>query len=507
MTGLLRTLSLATLGGACIGLSGAPLEISALGFVGPAFLLFAVKREPGVRPTAKNGFIAGHVTATVTNAIALYWVVGLLRDFAGFPLIAAIATALLLWVAQGIILGLAGAIAGALAGRGLPAWAVLPPAIVVAFSLSPTLFPWRLAGTQVPWTEWIQIVELGGEPLADLCVAYAGCALAEAWSRARLVNLGRVPRLTVAVGVVALLGPLGYGVARLPGVREARAAAPLMRVGVVQPNVGIWEKRDRARAWEHLEQLHEMTRELEARGAELVVWPETAYPFPIDRRRSRDTTGPTAILGPGVRGPVLAGALTVGPEGERYNSVVLVGRDRAFLGISDKVQLLAFGEYVPLWDYIPPLQERFHRGLTPGDRPRVLECDGTRIAVLNCYEDVLAGYGRDVALEDPGFLVNVTNDAWFGDTSEPFLHQSMARMRSIETRRDLVRAVNTGVSSHTLATGEDAIRTDTWEVASFVGDVRLLYQETPWVRFGDWLTPMLLGALLGAALAVRPRRG
>ena len=501
MTGLLRTLVLATLGGVCIGLSGAPLEVTALGFAGPAFLLFAVKREQGRKPTAKNGFVAGLVTATVTNAIALHWVVGLLQDFAGFPLIAAIATALLLWVAQGIVLGLAGAVASALAARGLPAWAVLPPAIVVLFSLSPSLFPWRLAGTQVPWTEWIQIVELGGEPLADLCVAYAGCALAEAWSRSRSVNLARVPKL--AVGVAAVVLPLLYGVVRVPQVREAREAAPVLRVGVVQPNVGIWEKRDRSRAWDHLAQLHEMTRELEARGADLVVWPETAYPFPIDRRRSRDSTGPTAILGPGVRGPVLAGALTLGPDGARYNSVVLVGRDRAFLGISDKVQLLAFGEYVPLWDYIPPLQERFHRGLTPGDRPRVLECDGTRIAVLNCYEDVLASYGRDLALEDPGFLVNVTNDAWFGDTSEPWLHQSMARMRSIETRRDLVRAVNTGVSSHTLATGEDAIRTDTWEVAAFVAEVRLLHQETPWVRFGDWLTPMLLGALLGAAFAVR----
>jgi apolipoprotein N-acyltransferase len=343
------------------------------------------------------------------------------------------------------------------------------------------------------------MAELGGEPLADACVALAGCGIAAA--AFRFAAGARRWRVPLAAGLAALLLPLVYGLVRLPQVSEARAAAPRIRVGVVQPNVGILEKRNPDLRFGHLRQLRELTRDLELRGAELVVWPETAYPFPIPRTRTHDSTGPAQIVGGGVRGPVLAGAITFDDRGHRYNSAVLVARDGRLLGISDKVQLLAFGEYVPLWDYIPPLQERFHRGLTPGDRPRVLECEGVRLAVLNCYEDVLAGYGLRVAQDDPGFLVNVTNDAWFGDTSEPWLHQSMARLRSIETRRDLVRAVNTGVSSHTLATGEDAIRTATWEPAAFVADVRLMSGKTPWVRLGDLTTPLAAGALLGAALA------
>jgi apolipoprotein N-acyltransferase len=168
------------------------------------------------------------------------------------------------------------------------------------------------------------------------------------------------------------------------------------------------------------------------------------------------------------------------------------------------VELLAFGEYTPLWDYIPPLQ-RFPRGLTPGEAPRVVTVANTRVGVLNCYEDVLDQYAIKIGRDRPDVLVNVTNDAWFGDTSEPWLHEATSRMRSVETRRDLVRAVNTGTSSHTSATGESFVRTPTLERTSFIAEVRVLSVITPWVRFGDWVTPCLVGALLGVVFALRRR--
>jgi len=102
--------------------------------------------------------------------------------------------------------------------------------------------------------------------------------------------------------------------------------------------------------------------------------------------------------------------------------------------------------------------------------------------------------------------VNLTNDAWFGDTSAPLLHHMNARMRAIETRRDLVRAVNTGVSGHTAATGEDLARTDAFTRASFVADARLLRGTTIYGRFGDWVTAALAGAVL-AFLVQRRRAG
>ncbi len=492
-------LPLALLAGVTLGFTPAPNEWAAPAYVGLAFLIFAVAPPPAKTARIGRAFFAGWVVSFVINAMALYWVTGLLEVFAGFPLVASVPTASLLFAAQALPMAIACALAAALSLYGVPIWLGLPPLITAVAALSPSLFPWRLCHSHTDFVTWLQLAELGGQPILDLCLTYASMGLAWAFVHR--------DRAALAVGVIAFALPLAYGAPRLDQVQAERAEAPLFRVGVVQPNVSIFDKADRRLASQHLYSLQTATRTLEAEGADLVVWPETAYPYPIPRNRPADVRGPLRMLARGVSGPLLVGSVTLGPNATRFNSVVAVARDGRFTEIADKVKLLAFGEYVPLWDYLPPLQERFHRGLTPGDAPEVVPIGGARVGVLNCYEDVLDQYAILVGRKSPDVLVNVTNDAWFGDTAEPWLHEATSRLRSIETRRDLVRAVNTGTSSHTAATGESLVRTPTFERRAFVADVRVLDTITPWVRFGDWVTPSLVGALFGIALALRRREG
>ncbi|MCS6797073.1 MAG: apolipoprotein N-acyltransferase [Myxococcota bacterium] len=494
----IRSLGLAASGGVCIALTGSPLEWAILGWLGPAALLGAVEPAPGRVWSAGRALCLGIVFGTVVNAIALYWIVGLLQRFAGFPLLVAVPTAALLWVAQGVSFGLAAAGCSALVrARSLPGWIALAAALVVTGSLAPALFPWRLAATQIGFVPWIQLAELGGEPLLDALLGIGSCAAAVAARDRRW--------LPACVFSMALVLPFAYGVWRLPVVEAERRAAPILRVGVVQPSVSIEEKYDLLRSASRLSTLHAMSADLEARGAELVVWPETAYPYPWRRERARDVRGRRALLGPTVRGPLLAGAITVDAAGRRYNSAVAVEADGRIAGIADKVRLLAFGEYVPLWDWIPALQRRFARGLSPGHGPQVVTVAGRRLGVLNCYEDILPAVARETMRARPELLVNLTNDAWFGRSTEPHLHQALARLRAVETRRDLIRAVNTGVSSWTAATGRDERRTPTWTRASFVADARMLQGTTPWVRFGDLVTPALAALLLAAPLTATRR--
>jgi apolipoprotein N-acyltransferase len=458
----------------------------------PALLLWSLQaqRRPSPWRAAKLGLTCGFVC----NAIALYWVVGLLRRFASFPLAAAVPTAMLLWLAQGLILALAAAGAVALARRGAPLWLALPACLTVSYSLMPAVFPWRPAATQLPWLAWVQVAELGGEPLLDLLWALAGCSALQAVQHTRR----RTAAALVAAG--ALLVPALYGTVRLPQVHELRGKAPSLAVGVVQPNIGIFEKHDPRLRESHLRRLRHMTRDLEAQGADLVVWPETAYPYRLHRDRRHAPAGYRALRTQGVDGPLLFGALTVRGECERWNSAVAMSDDGRIVGIADKVRLLAFGEYVPLWHWLPPLQESFRcPGLVAGKEPPVVEVAGARVGVLNCYEDILGGFAQAVYRADPELLANVTNDAWFGDSSEPHLHHQLARLRSIESRRDLVRAVNTGVSGHVSATGADLQRTETWQRDSFVAQARLMETTTPWTRYGDLVTPILYGLLLGLA--------
>lgn len=513
-----RSLLFAASAGLLIGLAGAPLELSIPAFLAPAAFLLALEPEPERPVRARRALLYGLACGFVTNTYSMYWVVGLLETFGGFPLAAALPVGALLWLGQSLLFVAAALVSVELMRRGAPGWLVAPAALTVAGSLTPALFPWRYGLSQLGFLPFAQVAELGGLPILDWLVATVGCALIEALRRRRWQ-----PAL---VGSLALVLPAGYGVIRLDQVRAERDAAPALAVGALQPNVGIFDKHDPRLHVSQLRDLRAMTRELEERGAALVLWPESAYPFPIHRREPRDRGGPLGILADGVRGPVLAGVLsTDGPPGtalardergrivssftmgtgERFNSAVAVDRGGRVTGIADKVRLLAFGEYVPFWDWIPPLQ-RLPRGLTPGRGAQLVELAGARIGVLNCYEDLLPDHVQWQAGYAPSFWANLTNNAWFGDTSAPHLHHMNARLRAIETRRDLVRAVNTGVSGHTTATGEDAIRTGTFVRASFVADVRILRGTTPWVAFGDCVTPALAGALCGVVIAQRRRR-
>jgi apolipoprotein N-acyltransferase len=286
-------------------------------------------------------------------------------------------------------------------------------------------------------------------------------------------------------------------------VRAEREVAPSVRVGVVQPFFTVPDRRDLSLRHPQHDLLLELSRDLEARGAELVTWPESAYAFAWERRRTRDGAGEPAVLD-GIHGPVVFGAITHDRDGRR-NSVLAV-EDGVLVGRADKVRLMPFGEYVPLWDYLPDdLQRRFSRGLVPGDAMTVLHVGGVRLGALNCYEDLFPELSRDLVRSGADVLSNHTNDAWFLDTAAPHLHHFLARLRAVETRRDLLRTVGTGVSGLVTATGEMEETTDAWSRDHRLVTVRRLSGTTPWVRFGDLVTPACAGALLAAAVATRRR--
>jgi apolipoprotein N-acyltransferase len=207
--------------------------------------------------------------------------------------------------------------------RSLPvAVAAVPPLLVLEW-LYPSLFPVHLGDTLVDQVALVQIVDLGGPLLASALVALVNLAAFETWRWFR----GERPRplsTWICVGV-AVFAAAGYGVARIDGISRSLAGAPALRVGLVQGNLGVFEKRREA-ALVHRRYL-EQTRELLAEGElDLVVWPETVY--------IRGLKGPYPISGEAIREelrvPVLFGAATVRAEGGRrrtYNSALLIGAD------------------------------------------------------------------------------------------------------------------------------------------------------------------------------------
>ncbi|MCA9531243.1 MAG: apolipoprotein N-acyltransferase, partial [Myxococcales bacterium] len=457
----------------------------------------------------------GLLAGLAANAVAQAWALPLLERFGGLSLPLALPASALLFAVQALPLTVALAIAGALVALGVSRALALPLAVPVAFTYVPAVFPWHPSAPAIRWLAWAQLAEIGGPLLLDALLALAGVGLFWALrgvfelldrrAPIRHANARRRAAAGSALALATLLLPAGYGWWRLPAVEAERAAAATVVAGVAQPDVTIDAGNDAARALARLQTLQSMTATLEARGAALVVWPEDAYPFGLSRGQARDTTtlphGPN-VRGALVRGPLLFGTATHGDGCDRWNSVVAMDATGAVRGVADKVRLLAFGEYVPLWHLLPPLQARYAcPGLRRGRAPAVLPVAGTRVGVLNCYEDVLPRFTRRLAAADPEWLFNATNDAWFRGSAEPRLHLLVARMRSVEVRRDLVRAVNTGPSAFIDATGRVRIEAPTGRAATFLAPVRLLAGRTPWVRFG-WVYGPALGLALLATWAL-----
>jgi apolipoprotein N-acyltransferase len=273
-----------------------------------------------------------------------------------------------------------------------------------------------------------------------------------------------------------------------------------MRIGLVDQAVLPLDRWNRKNHAGILRKLRSLTEIAERDGAELTIWPEAAYPYPLAHEHPRVDDGRgKAIVGDGVKGPVLFGLITqagVDDLGARnsYNSTALIMPEGAVSEPSDKIELLWFGETVPGSDWFPWLRRTFQQSgaLLPGSEPRGVTLDRAgggplRMGILNCYEDTLSGVGRKVTRTlSPNLLVNVTNDAWFYDTAESDLHARLGAMRAVETRHDLVRAVNLGVMSWVDATG--AVRARWAESRAHAIVVTPAIDDgaaTFFVRFGD----------------------
>lgn len=532
-------LFLSLAGGATFALTAPPTDLVPAVIVGLALLAAAVHDAP----TVWRAFGRGAVWGTAAGVVGLRFVPEVIQRFTPLGSAASYLALVLLAAAQSLVWAICGGITSALIRRlRAPLELAFATGVFAAVAI-PTVFGWTPAGLMSPWPALVQLADLIGERGVSVLFAVGAALL----TRAGLAASGRAPGgrplesalaqesrpvrlrspraiLYPALSSVALFGLLAvHGALRMAAVERASAGLPTSRVALVNQAVGPherWQAKNHPRI---LRTLHELTREAEAGGAELTLWPEAAYPYPLSHSARQAPRGGRAILGPDIRGPILAGLITQAPpvtaadgveERNSYNSATLVLADGSMQPTQDKLQLLWFGETVPGGAYLPWLRRIFQKsgGLVPGAEPRALTLPrehgpSLRIGVLNCYEDTLTGVGRRITgTLAPNLLVNITNDAWFTGSAEPELHARLAVMRAIELRRDLVRAVNLGVVSWIDARG--VVRSRDESAAPGVTFATPSIRDTPltlYTRLGDVPMATLL-ALASVGCALRARR-
>jgi len=257
-----------------------------------------------------------------------------------------------------------------------------------------------------------------------------------------------------AVLIVALLGAHGgYGYWRLDRAIEVAESAPLVRI--VQPAIDQSKKWDQALRDEIFDTLIALTVEDSETGEKpaIVVWPETSVPFILTEAPNAvaaiaDALDDTQIL---LAGAVRAGESAEGETPTWYNSILAVNGDGVIIDAADKKHLVPFGEYLPFKDIAERLGLQkiadADRGYSPAERRRTLSLPGG-VAVLPsvCYEAIFP-YAVKADGDPPTLIVNVTNDAWYGDTPGPYQHIHQARIRAVENGLPMARAANNGVSA------------------------------------------------------------
>ncbi|HVR21597.1 MAG TPA: apolipoprotein N-acyltransferase, partial [Polyangiaceae bacterium] len=476
------------------------VDIWPLGFVALAPLIVALRGQ-APRRAAWIGWIAGF-TMTMCG---FYWLLEMLETFSGFGLPLCVLFMAILCAYQAGRIALLGFLCARGERKGWPFGLTFVLGFVASEQVFPLLFPWFYAATVHPIPALVQLAELGGPILVALPLVAVNFAIAElvfARRETRRVRRRLVAALLTAPAVAAL-----YGVVRIGSVDARVEAAPKGRVGLVQANMSLFGKRkEKAEGLRrHLSLTHELARE---GPLDLVVWSETSVMGAVREQDVGRAIPERFSREIGV--PALFGAVLVKPVADErefafYNSALLTDAAGDVKGRYDKQFLLAFGEYIPFGETFPalyrysPNSSRF----TPGTSLQPLTGGEHEIATFICYEDIVPGFVNSIVRNgNPDLLVNLTNDAWFGDTTEPWIHLALAKLRAVEHRRYFVRSTNSGVSAIIDPVGRVVAHTDTFHARALAHTVAWLRGSTLYEVLGD--VPFWLVSLAAAYAALRP---
>ena len=475
-----RTLGLHALSGAAVALGQAPLSAWYLALPALVWALSRIVSAPTTAQAAWAGWFvgAGYFAASLNWIVSPFfvdpWVYGWMAPFA----------VVLMAFGLGLFWAAAAGAAAVLPVRNRPlALAACLGAAEMVRGVVLTGFPWALVGHF--WHDWpvVQAVALvGATGLTVLTLAVAVLPL-----------LHRRAGTTALVGMVALATVWGW----------QREAGPdpdgrMVRLRLVQPNAEQHLKWDPEQAQILFQRQLDLTRA--GTPADLTIWPETSVPYLLEY---------SPEVGPIISGASGGAKVAIGiqrVEGDRgWNSLRVIEGAGEVTATYDKFHLVPFGEYMPLgdlmqdWFGIGAFAAQVGNGYSAGTGPVVLDLGPKlgRVLPLICYEAVFPGIPRGVNTR-PDWMLQITNDAWFGTLTGPFQHFEQSRLRAIEMGLPLLRVGNTGVTAVIDARGNVRDRlpfgiTGSLDVASIPGAL----SATPYALWGDW--PAIL-ALFGLFL-------
>ncbi len=483
----------AVLSGALAGLGQAPVSLPWATLIGLGFLFLLFSHPERLKAAFWLGWAggAGYFAAT------LFWIVepffvdvarhGWMAPFAlvftagGFALFWGAGSALAFWLGRG-------------PWTRAVAWAVCLALMELTRSYILTGFPWALVGhVWVGWAPMQLAAWVGPHGLTLLTLLLPPLLLVGWWS-------ARIPAVALA-GIYGALYAAGLWQAATP--LPPSEDRPVLRL--VQPNAAQHLKWDPDHALRFFERQLDYTAAAADVRPDLIIWPETAVPTVLNRAQwALERIGTAAATV-----PVVLGIQRL-DEAKAYNSLIVLGENGQLADLYDKHHLVPFGEYLPLGRVLNifglsafTAQQGF--GYTAGPGARTLDLGPLgRALPLICYEAIFPQDLHAVP-ERADWLLQITNDAWFGQLTGPYQHLAQARLRAVEQGLPMVRVANTGVSAVIDARGKVLQALPLGVPGWFDSTLPAPLPPTLYARTGDWPLMLLLAAL-AVGLAVKRRR-
>ena len=463
-------------------------DIWFLAWAGLIPLFFVVSRN-----NRKRAFLWCWFSGSLFYFLTINWITQTMTQYGGMPLWLSFMVLLLLSVYLGLYTGLFGYLIKLISDKTSIPLPVAAPLLWVSLEfLKAHLisgFPWASLGySQYKFLHIIQIADITGVyGVSFLIVAVNAALFGLLLLRKEGVLRNRIRVISISSVVFLLVLSLCYGYYRLS--RDYNSTDSGVKIAVLQGNIPQDLKWDSSFKRRTVDIYKRLTNEAAGHNPDLVIWPETAAPFFFQEDyRYRDeildiaSAGHTFLL---FGNP--AYEITDNNVQSMLNSAYLISPDRETLARYDKIHLVPFGEYVPL-SKILFFIEKITAGtgdFTPGRDYVVMELPQGKFGVVICYEVIFPGLVRKFVRDGAEFMATITNDAWFGKTSAPYQHFTMAVFRSVENRIYFARSANTGISGFISPKGEILQASPIFEESLLIRNIFPSDTKTFYTKHGD----------------------
>jgi apolipoprotein N-acyltransferase len=486
----LKTYAPALLSGSILILCFPTISLFGLAWVALVpFLLSLYDKRP------KQAFTAGLFLGFPYFFGTLYWIYHSINHYGGIPFIASISIVILLCLYLSLYTGFFALFFSiTIKSTKLPALFIAPVFWVVLEFLRSYLFtgfPWSSIGyTQYKFLAVIQIADITGVYGVSFLVVAVNGAIADIFLiRRRIRDMPLFPLSQTVIGLSLLLfftiSTFVYGYLRLG---EERPGEPL-RASIIQGNIEQDKKWEPSYQSAVIKIYKDLTLKAASSSSAIIIWPETAAPFFFET--DKEYTKELIDFQRHLDSYLLFGSVLIkGKNDGRYifsNSALLLDKAGKVTYIYDKIHLVPFGEYVPLQKILFFIN-KLVVGIgdySRGDHYLEAKTPSGDFATLICYEIIFPGLVRKFFSNGGDFIVNITNDAWFGRTTGPYQHFSMAVFRAVENRKPVLRAANTGISGFIDSNGKIISKTNLFQQAILTGNIKTDSTRSFYSKYGD----------------------